>query len=72
MEYQVFIFLTLSLVLIFNQSVWAAPSTDDLARFGDLERTIKELTNSILAMSGGASGGFLNISGFDIYLIIFM
>ncbi|KAH8421449.1 hypothetical protein KR009_008166, partial [Drosophila setifemur] len=56
MEYQVFIFLTLTLVLIFNQSVWAAPSTDDLARFGDLERTIKELTNSILAMSGGASG----------------
>ncbi|KAH8396358.1 hypothetical protein KR222_008962 [Zaprionus bogoriensis] len=33
----------------------AAPSGEDLSKFGDLERTLKELATSVLAMSGAAS-----------------
>ncbi|EDV34134.1 uncharacterized protein Dana_GF21147 [Drosophila ananassae] len=56
MEYSVAAFLVFVLALCLGHSVWAAPSAEDLAQFGELEKTIKELTNSILAMSGGASG----------------
>ncbi|EDW26756.1 GL14704 [Drosophila persimilis] len=38
---------------------WAAPSGDDLAKLGELERTIKELTSSILTMSAGGAGAGL-------------
>ncbi|KAH8345309.1 hypothetical protein KR067_000018 [Drosophila pandora] len=58
MEYSVAAFLVFVLALCLGHSVWAAPSAEDLAQFGELEKTIKELTNSILAMSGGASGTF--------------
>lgn len=50
------VFLAFVLALCLGHSAWAAPSAEDLAQFGELEKTIKELTNSILAMSGGASG----------------
>jgi len=44
-----------------GQRCWAAPSADDLAKFGEMERTIKELTSSILAMSGASPGRFISI-----------
>ncbi|SPP78365.1 uncharacterized protein LOC117581274 [Drosophila guanche] len=47
----------LALLLCLSQSCWAAPSGDDLAKFGELERTIKELTSSILTMSAGGGAG---------------
>ncbi|KAH8338819.1 hypothetical protein KR074_001549, partial [Drosophila pseudoananassae] len=56
MEYSVAVFLVFVLSLCLGRSAWAAPSVEDLAQFGELEKTIKELTNSILAMSGGPSG----------------
>lgn len=59
MEHRVFAFLSLTLILLLivgQDQVWAAPSTEDLAKFGEMERTIKELTSSILAMSGASSG----------------
>ncbi|XP_034663293.1 uncharacterized protein LOC117898183 [Drosophila subobscura] len=62
MAYPIFALLSvLALLLCLSQSCWAAPSGDDLARFGELERTIKELTSSILTMSagGGAGAGLL-------------
>ncbi|EDW00396.1 GH11886 [Drosophila grimshawi] len=36
---------------------WSAPSVDNLSEFGELERTIKELATSVLAMSGVGGGG---------------
>ncbi|XP_052849986.1 uncharacterized protein LOC128260789 [Drosophila gunungcola] len=61
MEYTVFVFLALTLVLFMGQNCWAAPSPDDLAKFGEMERVIKELTSSVLALSGSSpdfrSGG---------------
>ncbi|XP_016983351.1 uncharacterized protein LOC108047612 [Drosophila rhopaloa] len=56
MEYTAFVFLTLTLVFFMGQDCWAAPPTDDLANFGAMERMIKELTSSILAMSGSSPG----------------
>ncbi|KAH8266977.1 hypothetical protein KR026_012548, partial [Drosophila bipectinata] len=56
MEYSMAVFLVFVLALCLGHSAWAAPSVEDLAQFGELEKTIKELTNSILAMSGGPSG----------------
>ncbi|XP_016946339.1 uncharacterized protein LOC108022011 [Drosophila biarmipes] len=56
MKYTVCFFLALTLVLLMGQDCWAAPSADDLAKFGEMERTIKELTSSILAMSGATPG----------------
>nr|NP_001096901.1 uncharacterized protein Dmel_CG34337 [Drosophila melanogaster]ABN49426.1 IP18555p [Drosophila melanogaster]ABW09353.1 uncharacterized protein Dmel_CG34337 [Drosophila melanogaster]AOQ09926.1 CG34337-RA [synthetic construct] len=56
MEYSIFIFLALTCVLFMGQSCLAAPSADDLAKFGEMERSIKELTSSILAMSGATTG----------------
>ncbi|KAH8304400.1 hypothetical protein KR059_008059 [Drosophila kikkawai] len=61
MERRVFFaFLALTLIHLLlggrNQLVEAAPSSEDLAKFGEMERTIKELTSSILAMSGASSG----------------
>nr|ABN49444.1 IP18755p [Drosophila melanogaster] len=47
MEYSIFIFLALTCVLFMGQSCLAAPSADDLAKFGEMERSIKELTSSI-------------------------
>ncbi|XP_016946093.2 uncharacterized protein [Drosophila suzukii] len=56
MKYTICFFLALTLVLFMGQKSWAAPSADDLAKFGEMERTIKELTSSILAMSGASPG----------------
>ncbi|KAH8355429.1 hypothetical protein KR084_005624 [Drosophila pseudotakahashii] len=56
MKYTVFFLLALTLVLLMGQRSWAAPSADELAKFGEMERTIKELTSSILAMSGASPG----------------
>ncbi|KAH8245431.1 hypothetical protein KR032_010386 [Drosophila birchii] len=63
MEHRVFFaFLALTLIHLLiggkDRLVGAAPSSDDLAKFGEMERTIKELTSSILAMSGASSGRF--------------
>ncbi|XP_017066813.1 uncharacterized protein LOC108104958 [Drosophila eugracilis] len=56
MNYTFFVFLVLTLVPFMGQRCWAAPSADDLAKFGEMEKTIKELTSSILAMSGATPG----------------
>ncbi|XP_017001441.2 uncharacterized protein [Drosophila takahashii] len=56
MKYTLVFLLALTLVLLMGQKCWAAPSADDLAKFGEMERTIKELTSSILAMSGATPG----------------
>ncbi|XP_022218787.2 uncharacterized protein LOC111071644 [Drosophila obscura] len=57
MAYPICALLYLALLLLcLSQSCWAAPSGDDLAKFGELERTIKELTSSILTMSAGGAG----------------
>ncbi|XP_017051774.1 uncharacterized protein LOC108095260 [Drosophila ficusphila] len=56
MEYTILVILALTLVLINGQKCLAAPSADDLTKFGEMERTIKELTSSILAMSGATTG----------------
>ncbi|KAH8361252.1 hypothetical protein KR200_009603, partial [Drosophila serrata] len=61
MEHRIFFaFLALTLIHLLlgdqNHLVGAAPSSDDLSKFGEMERTIKELTSSILAMSGASSG----------------
>ncbi|XP_030381634.1 uncharacterized protein LOC115629326 [Scaptodrosophila lebanonensis] len=41
----------------------AAPSPDDLAKYGELERTLKELSTSILAMTGA---GAAEVSSSDV------
>ncbi|KAH8286644.1 hypothetical protein KR018_003351 [Drosophila ironensis] len=56
MEYPIFLILALGLILFFGQSVQAAPSQDDLAKFGEMEKAIMDLTHSILAMSEGTAG----------------
>ncbi|EDW78502.2 uncharacterized protein Dwil_GK16151 [Drosophila willistoni] len=45
-------FVVIVLILCLGQMVLAAPSMEDLSQFGELERTLKELTTSILAMTG--------------------
>ncbi|XP_043065763.1 uncharacterized protein [Drosophila bipectinata] len=56
MDYSMAVFLVFVVALCLGHSAWAAPSVEDLAQFGELEKTIKELTNSILAMSGDVMG----------------
>ncbi|EDW65341.1 uncharacterized protein [Drosophila virilis] len=48
----------LALLLCLCICTWAAPPADDSRQFDELERTLKELATSLLAMSGNvASGG---------------
>ncbi|XP_002134435.1 uncharacterized protein [Drosophila pseudoobscura] len=67
MAHPICAFVCLALFLCLTQNCWAAPSGDDLAKLGELERTIKELTSSILTMSaGGAGAGLLERSVGDV------
>ncbi|XP_039500100.1 uncharacterized protein LOC120457011 [Drosophila santomea] len=56
MAYNISLLLALICILFMGQHCWAASSADDLAKFGEMERSIKELTSSILAMSGATPG----------------
>ncbi|XP_064556088.1 uncharacterized protein LOC135440701 [Drosophila montana] len=47
----------LPLLLCLCTCAWAAPSADDSRQFDELERTLKELATSLLAMSGDVAGG---------------
>ncbi|XP_030246080.1 uncharacterized protein LOC115565195 isoform X1 [Drosophila navojoa] len=47
----------LLLLLCLSASARAAPSVSDLEQLGELERTLKELATSVLAMNGGFAGG---------------
>ncbi|XP_017869565.1 PREDICTED: uncharacterized protein LOC108618172 [Drosophila arizonae] len=44
------------LLLCLCASARAAPSVSDLEQLGELERTLKELATSVLAMNGGIAG----------------
>ncbi|EDV47471.2 uncharacterized protein LOC6551446 [Drosophila erecta] len=56
MEHNPCLFLALTCILFMAQHCLAAPSADDLAKFGEMERSIRELASSILALSGATAG----------------
>ncbi|XP_030079326.1 uncharacterized protein LOC111598459 [Drosophila hydei] len=57
-----------ALLLCLCACAWAAPSVSDLEQFGELERTLKDLATSVLAMNGGTAGG--GESGMSKYFLL--
>ncbi|KAH8300977.1 hypothetical protein KR044_007698 [Drosophila immigrans] len=49
--------VTFALLLALCSSTWAAPSGEHGSKFDELERTLKELATTVLAMNGAGLGG---------------
>lgn len=46
--------VTFTIVLCLGTCAWAVPVGEDSSKFSELERTLKDLATTVLAMSGAA------------------
>lgn len=46
--------ITFTLLLCLGTCAWAAPLDEESSKYNELERTLKELATTVLAMSGAA------------------
>ncbi|KAL7743806.1 hypothetical protein ACLKA6_000213 [Drosophila palustris] len=57
---------TLAVILCLCSCIQAAPSGENWSRFGELERTLKELATTVLAMSGAGGGAGADFAEGDV------